>query len=141
MSIRKYVPLIAILTVVTFPALLMTIAFYITDNPSLRPLSVTVEKLAILEGSTDDVAIYVHVDWGQDRTGTATKADLHKLVSDVLGRRTDNYVFRFNDVPGDRIGVTFVVGPNRYGPYPPARMLDGIAPALVALDMTLDANI
>jgi len=141
MSIRKYVPLMAILTVVTLPAILMTIAFYITENPTLRPLGVTQEKLAVLEGQTNSIAIYVYVDWGRDRTGTATKADLHKMVSDVLVRRTDNYVFRFNDVPGDRIGVTFVVGPNRYGPYPPARILDGIIPALVALNMTLDAKI
>jgi len=135
-----YGPLIAILVVVTLPAAGMSIMYYFTQNPNLRPLSITQEKLAAIENPDRSALMTVHVDWGQELSGTATKADLRDLVAGVLGRRTDNYTFKFNDVPGDRIGVTIVVGPNRYGPYPPNQIMNGIVPALVALDMTLKAN-
>ena len=81
LKLGKYGPLIAILVVVTLPAAGMTILHYFTQNPNLRPLAITQEKLAEVDGTGQITLMTVQVNWGQDLTGTATKADLRNLVS------------------------------------------------------------
>lgn len=137
---RNYLFLFAIYGILALPAAGVLVLYYFTKNPNLQPLGITREKLADVEGQTDYISIFVHVDWGQDRTSGMTKSDLRETIANVFSHRTGSYVFKFKDVPGDAIGVTFVVGPNRYGPYPPFRMIEGIPPALIALDMTLKAS-
>ena len=127
-------------TVLALPAVGVGVLYYLTNDPSLRPLSITREKLADIDGQTEYTLIFVHVNWGRERVGGMTKADLRKMISDTLFYRTDSYIFKFQEVTGDAISVTFVVGANRYGPYPPSRAVDGIIPALVALDMTRNTN-
>jgi hypothetical protein len=135
-----YIFLFAACLVVTLPALGLGVLSYFTNNPYPRPLAITREKLAGIEGQTQFISIFVYVDWGRERTGGATKADLSQMISNTLEFRTSDYVLKFKEVPGDGIDVTFVVGPNRYGPYPPGRMIEGIVLALAALDMTKKAS-
>lgn len=137
---RRYILVIAILLLTGLPATGAYFLYVFTKNPSLRPLGISQEKLAAVEGPAKSVSIQVHVDWGSDRTGAVTQADLRKLISGTLSTRTEDFIFEFNDVPGDQIGVTFVVGANRYGPFPPGRLIEGIVPALAALDMTKRAR-
>ncbi len=137
---RYVILIIAICLILTLPAAGVGVLYYYTNDPSLRPLAITREKLADIDGQTEYTLIFVHVDWGQEREGGMTKAEFRAMISDTLFFRTDDYIFKFKDVPGDEVSVTFVVGPNRYGPYPPARAIDGIVNALVALDMTRNAR-
>jgi hypothetical protein len=58
------------------------------------------------------------------------------VIANTLKHQTEFYRFEFHDMPGGRIDVTFVVGPNSYGPFPPSRMVAGVNSALVALRMT-----
>jgi len=139
-SSRNYIFLFVFCIFLALPAAGVNVLYYLTKDPSLRPLGITREKMAEVDGQTEFISIFVHVDWGRERTGGTTKADLRQMVSDAFFHRTDDYIFKFKDVPGDEIGVTFVIGPNRYGPYPPSRIIEGIVPALVALDMTKKAR-
>ncbi len=135
-SARQYIRLFFVIAVLSLPTSAALLYHHVTKDPFFRPLGITKEQLASVAGQTEFVSIAVHVDWGGERAGGTTRAELRKLISDTLYTRTDDYFFKFRDVPGKRIGVTFVVGPNRYGPYPPARLIDGIGPALAALKMT-----
>ena len=137
---RYIIIITAICIFLALPATGMLVLYYFTNDPSLRPLAITREKLADIDGQSEYTLIFVHVDWGQERKGGVTKAGLRAMIADTLLLRTDDYIFKFKDVPGDEIGVTFVVGPNRYGPYSPAQAINGIVLALVALDMTKKAR-
>lgn len=133
---RRIFALLAIFVVAALPAALAFLYYHFTQNPLMQPLGITREKLAAVEGQTEFVSIVVQVDWGQDRDGGVTQAEFRETLTRAFATRTDEVVFRFSDVPGKAIGVTYVVGPNRFGPYPLNRAVDGIVPATVALAMT-----
>lgn len=122
------------------PAAGAKLAYHITGDPYFQPLGLTQERLAEFNQQSEFLAIGIHVAWGRDRTSEVTQADLRELIASVVHRRTDDYYIRFHDAPGRDVEITLVVGPNRYGPYPPARFVDGIEPAVVALRATRQAR-
>ena len=65
-----------------------------------------------------------------------TQASLRDAIAATLKPQTELYHFEFDSQQGEQIGVTFIVGPNRYGPFAPAQMTAGIKSALIALRMT-----
>ena len=138
-GIRQYVVLFAIVISLTLPAIGALILYKITKDPYLRPLGLTKEEAATVDGPAEAISIGIQVSWGVDQD-SLTKDDLRQLISRTLSFRTEAFHFDFDDVHGTEIGVTFVVGPNRYGPFPPNRLIDGIVPALAALEYTQQAN-
>ncbi len=136
---RQYMLLSAVIITLVLPAAGAFWLYYYTKNPYWRPLGITREKLAAVSREAKYVAISVVVDWGRDRMGGLSQDQLRAQISATLNMRTDDYFFRFREVPGNDIGVSFSVGPNLYGPYPPDRMIEGISPALEALEMTRNA--
>ena len=138
---RRYALLFAIIACAALPATSAYVLYEVTDNPTLRPLGITKERLAAVNGgAADGVSILVRVDWGRERTDGITRRELRETISSTLSRRTDSYMFQFEDVPGAEIGITFSVGVNSYGPFPKERMIDGIMPSLIALDATKRAR-
>ena len=133
---RRYLMLLAIVLIVALPGGGAYLYYYLTDDPLLQPLGLTRERLAEIEGQTEFLSIMVHVDWGQDRAGGITQVEFRDLLRVAFSTRTDEIVFKFNDVPGHDIAVTYVVGPNRFGPYAPGEMVQGIHPSWVAFEMT-----
>ncbi len=119
------------------PATSVHIASYFSDDPYLRPLDLTVEKLDAVGERRDGVA-YIDVDlyWGRDRQSRQSRADLVDSISSSLRWQTDFFTVKVHETEGSRAGVAFNVGPNRYGPYPPARVAEGLDLALEAMRMT-----
>ena len=115
------------------PAIGLVVVGKVTDNPYLQPLGLSREKLATSGEIPETVAIIVQVDWGEDYPGAVTQYALQETISHNLTFRTDEFVFLFNDVPGDRVGITFKVSHNEYGPFSPNGWLDGMVTALIAL--------
>jgi len=126
----------AIVAIVGLPAAGVNIAHRITGNPFLNPLGITQESIANFGGPTEFVAIGVYVDWGIDRSERMTQIQLRDYISNAMSSHTSDFFIRFQEVPGTDIGITLVVGPNRYGPYTPSRLMEGIVPASVALELT-----
>ncbi len=126
----------ASLAALTLPAASLTLYSVVTGDPNYRPLGVTAEALEFFVETNETAALGIHVAWGQDRTGSLTHADLRNFITDAIIRRTTDYYIKFHEVPGTGIGITFRVGVNRFGPYPPARMAEAIAPVTAALQMT-----
>lgn len=137
---RRYGLLFVIVLCAALPAIGAVLLYAITDDPTLRPLGITRERLAFEEGETNSISILVNVGLGQDRPPGPTEPELRRLIGGVLATHTNDFVIRFNEEPGEEVGVTFVVGPNRYGPYATNQMLEGVVPALIALDMTKRAR-
>ncbi len=127
------------ITIVSAPALAARVLSEYYDVQYMQPLAVTKESVAAFEEATEGdgfTVIDVHVAWGEDRQGSLTKEDLRERISATLIHQTEFFRFDFNDLPGQDIEVTFNVGPNSYGPFPPNQMAQGIKSALVALKMT-----
>ena len=131
----------ALLVVVLFAAPALTIraiSEYYGDQ-NLLPLAQTRETRAeTYEGSDSKgfARIDVRVEWPRGWTGSMTQQSLKDVISNTLKHQTEYYRIEFIEQMGEQIEVTFDVGPNSYGPFPPGRMLDGIETALVALRMT-----
>ena len=125
------------------PAISLRIASNYSDNPYLQPLDLTEEGLAAVgEGGEryGFTRIDVHVSWGRGWSGRTTQNQLRNQLVATLDQQTELYFVEIQDAPGDAIGITFTVGPNRYGPFPPSRMIDGLNSALIALRMTNRPN-
>ena len=133
---RRILILLAVILIPALPAAGSLLFYHFTKNPLLRPLGITREKLAEMDGQTDFLSIMVHIDWGEEQTDGPSKSQVREFISDVFSTRTDEVAFKFTDVPGDDMAITFVVGPNRYGPYPPDQMIEGVIPSTIALEMT-----
>ncbi|UYV38517.1 hypothetical protein N4R57_05460 [Rhodobacteraceae bacterium D3-12] len=121
------------------PAVSLKVVSTYSNDPYLQPLHITKESLAAAAMGDDFdglAAIRVDVDWGQGFDGAMTRDRLRQMLSATLDAQTDYFMFKFRDVPGNRIGVSFTVGANHYGPYPPGGLTDGLYLALTALRMT-----
>ncbi len=137
---RRYTMLFVIVFLAALPGGGAYLFYHFTKNPLLQPLGLTRERLAEIEGEGQYISIIVHLEWGRDYAGEMSHTELREIIRTAFFNRTDEVVFKYKEVPGDEIGVTFVVGPNRYGPYPPNRMIDGIIPSTVALEMLKEAR-
>ncbi len=130
---------VLIILVLATPAVSISIFSSYYDVPYLKPLGLTKENLAAAEmgrNGRDFARIDVQVGWGRDWAGTMTQARLRQVLAATLEQQTDFYHFEFEDKPGRQIDVTFIVGPNSYGPFAPGGMVAGIKSALIALRMT-----
>ncbi len=130
--------LVAIL-LLALPAVTLSILSNYYDAPYLQPLDLTAEGLAAAGSGTSGTGlarIDVQVGWGRDWTGSLTQTRLREVITTTLEAQTKLYSFDFEDIPGEQIDVTFVVGRNVYGPFEPGQMVTGINSALIALKMT-----
>ena len=121
------------------PATALKIASFFSDNPYLQPLALTREGLAAFgEGGFDGATTHVEirVNWGRGWPGPLTRAQLRTTLTDAIAPWTDRYRFDFHNGKGTDVTVTFIVGPNRYGPYPPGQLANGLNTALIALRMS-----
>ena len=137
-SNRNLIRIILAILFLAAPALTIRFISSYYNAPHLQPLGITKENLAAVEGGKQGdgmASIDVRIGWGRDFKGKLTQEKLRQLIEETLDHQTEYYHFMFDDMPGEEIEVTFVVGGNRYGPYPPSRMIDGMTPALIALRM------
>lgn len=137
---RRYVMLSVIILCTALPAVGAYGLYFVTQNPTWRPLGLTKEALVQLEGDSAALAIRVSVAWGEDHASEVSKVELREWIAETLFIYTDDFAISVRDVPGSEVGVTFRVGANVYGPMRPDQMMEGIIPSLIALDMTKKAR-
>ena len=136
---RTFFKVMLAVALLAAPAVSLHVLTNYYDAPHLQPLALTSETAAVLDeahGGGPFARIDVNVDWGTEWNETLTPEALRQKLVNTLKHQTNHYQFNFNDIPGDRVDVTFVVGPNSYGPFPPGGMISGITSALVALRTT-----
>lgn len=138
-SSRNLMRAVTPVLVLAAPALALRFFSEYFDAPHLQPLGLTRENVAAVEGGYDGAEfarVDVSVRWGQEWGGALTPSRLRELLAGALETQTNYYFITVEEVPGREIGVTFHVGPNSYGPFPPGQMTTGITSALMALKMT-----
>lgn len=137
---RRYSLLFVIILFAALPATTAYLRYHITKDPTLRPLGLDYEELVAEDSPSISASVRVNVDWGQDRTGGSTQKEMRTFISHIMSGHTDDYVLKFTNVPGDKIAVTLSVGRNRYGPFAPSQLAEGLHLALVALEMATKAK-
>lgn len=125
----------ALILAVALPATSAYTYYRATRDPTLRPLGVTKEEIAANAGEEHALDITVQVDWGRDTEFGVPPDELERALSRSLQAFDADHHFRFKDVPGDDVLVTYIVGYNRFGPYHPTQAAAGIRSALTALQM------
>lgn len=118
---------------IVVPAILSLSAYFITQNPNLRPLGVTVDKLAAAGLITNSDEIIAVVSIG-DRSGKhASKDEYSNAIEMAFERYNSEAQVKFRTVPNrSDITVTYLVGMNRIGPYDIANAASGIKAAVRA---------
>lgn len=135
----RQIRVIAIVSLLAAPAMTVRFLSSFYDLPHLLPLGLTEQNVAAARrnGYGDTSArINVTVDWGRDWSGAITQERLREVIAQTLSAQTKMYHIQFEDARGDRIDVTFAVGPNKYGPFSLGQMASGVQSALIALRMT-----
>ncbi len=135
---RQYLIFAGAIFLLALPAFGALALYKFTNNPYFRPLGISKDAVAAVDGQTSAVSIEIQVRWGINSRSSLSKVELRELISDTFSTRTDAFHFDISEVEGDNVRVTFIVGPNRYGPYPPGRMVDGIIPRVLQNDSAMD---
>lgn len=138
-STRNLIRAITPVLVLAAPALALRLFSEYFDAPHLQPLGLTRENVAAVEGGYDGLEfarVGVSVRWGRDWEGALTPARLRALIEAALETQTNYFNISLEEFAGREIGVTFAVGPNSYGPFPPDQITPGITSALMALKLT-----
>ncbi|NDW54217.1 hypothetical protein [Aliiroseovarius sp. PrR006] len=129
--------LIAIIVVVVLPTAVALTWYWVTKDPTIRPLGIT--KRALVERTAEDgglLTIVIRFDPALD-----TKA------SEVLGEKI-SYAFEAKGVvasvkslpaPGQDMTVTYLIGASIIGPYSASHASSGINAAVGAYRMVVPA--
>ncbi len=125
----------AMIVAVALPGSSAYLYYRATKDPTLRPLAVTKEELAKTRGESHVVDIVVQIDWGRDVQASISRPDLERAIARTFDAFAVDHRFRHTDVAGDSVQITYVVGPNRYGPYTPPSAAQGIRAAVAAMKM------
>lgn len=118
---------------IVLPAVLSLSAFFITKNPNLRPLGVTIDKLAEAGLIADSGEIIAVVSIGDRSQNPASKSDYKKALKSTFDILNSNVRVKFRKVPNSSdVTVTYLVGLSRIGPYPISQAAKGVKAAVRA---------
>jgi hypothetical protein len=118
---------------IVLPAALSLSAYFITKNPNLRPLGVTIEKLAEAGLIKDSGEIIAVISIGDKSGKHASKNEYSNALETAFERFNSKVRIKFRTVPNNsHITVTYLVGMNRIGPYEINNAAGGIKAAVRA---------
>lgn len=117
------------------PSVILATVSEITDNPLLRPFSVTEERLAAAQAYITAQGPYVRarIYWYGPAGGYDTPEDLRDAIRQaLLSKGVGAHVAV---LPGERFGRTMLdlrAGRNAFGPFPVAEAAQHVVPAVHA---------
>lgn len=130
----------ALIVAVTLPAASAYLYYHATQDPTLRPLGVTQEELAVTDNAGNTAAINVRLDWGEDTTLKLSHKQVQETLTRTLAAFNAEFWFTINTVPGNRVRVSYHVGANKFGPYPITDTTDGLRVAVETQRVIQAAN-
>jgi hypothetical protein len=132
---------LAVTTLLAAPSLVTVGLYKVTGDPSLRPMSITEEKVAATDFATGGDVVRIRIYWRGAAEGFGTASDL----ADALRRAFDSKgvdsmiaVMQMNDR-----GVTMLdmrAGAMHYGPFPVADAARHVSPAAAAVSYGRGGN-
>jgi len=123
---------------VATPATLAMGYYLVSGDPRVRPLAVTRESLAFIEGFTSGVQIVTTVAWGRDSQTQFDRETLKQTLVGAFYAHGEETIIEFEEVPGDRILITYTVGQNTYGPAEIDRAVAGVRAAVDAYRISIN---
>jgi len=138
LSLRRSILVLALVIGGAIAPTVMSLGWYaVTKDPSMRPLSITVESLRAHIGGGRGNMIVAVVAWDRNRSGGVTQADMMHALKGSFGAKGVDVSVEFleSGVPGT--WVTYRVGPSTIGPFPQSRAADGINAAVDAFRMVV----
>ena len=131
--------LLALILGVATPTLASLGYFWMTGDPTFRPLGLSKTALDSFETERAKMDILAEVYWGQDAKASHSKPEVRRMLSQAIGAYDVDYRVNFNTTAGDKISVVYVVLGSRLGPYPISQAGRGIGPAVSALRRNIKA--
>ncbi|MFV2001775.1 MAG: hypothetical protein ACC619_02220 [Paracoccaceae bacterium] len=130
---------IAILAV-ALPGVTSVTYYWLTDDPALRPLDVSITSLATATSRENTRAITVSVLWGEASSSPNSRQQVAKALHRAMRIYDVDYRVRFQPVPGRNIKVRFIVDDQTVGTYPLGNVAAGIPVALAAFRINNDPD-
>lgn len=136
MKVKGNSIIIAIILVVAMPAVSSVVAYQITKNPALRPLSRTLNDEAIYNGTAISNKIIAQVNWSTGREKSFTKRDLSNAIRQAFASHGAVVRVAFTDIDTtDPVTLSYKIGRNTLGPTPINKAADSINSAIAAYRM------
>jgi hypothetical protein len=121
----------AVVAVAT-PATVAISLYSLTGDPGFRPYSTAEDYLVGPDPPSDARSVAVLIHWPGAPDAPAAHAFAESLRAAFAGQGAPTQIRLRPAARGAGPEVTFVVGANRFGPYPPAASVDGAAAAMAA---------
>ncbi|WP_417250180.1 hypothetical protein [Celeribacter sp.] len=133
MRTRDVIGLTTIAALVITPAIVSLTAYYVTRNPSLRPLAITLEKLIAAGQIKDRNLIIAEITFGTEAQTNMSLADHEAALAKAFDTFQTKVQVRFRSRPrSNQITIVYKVGNSIIGPYPITRAAEGIRAAVEA---------
>ncbi|SMR82218.1 hypothetical protein SAMN04488030_2563 [Aliiroseovarius halocynthiae] len=127
--------LIAIIVIVVLPTAGALTWYFVTKDPTIRPLGIT--KRALMARTTDEsgmLIIWIEYDPSEDQQ--ASKALGNTIMFSLEAKGVVGVVKR-HPMPGQDMSVAFVFGASTIGPFPASKASLGISAAVGAYRMVI----
>lgn len=119
-----------ILGFVALPSVIAVAAHMFTDDPTLRPLGITQEKLDE-RSPVGRIEIVAYIRWNTARE-RVTKEAFGNAIIRAFDAKNMTPRLEITEVSGQHSIVTYQIGPSRVGPFPTSAAAHGIEAASAA---------
>ncbi|WP_282181926.1 hypothetical protein [Aliiroseovarius marinus] len=127
--------LIAIIVVVVLPTAAALTWYWVTKDPTIRPLGIT--KRALVERTAQDGALLtIVIRFDPDEDAKASEALGNSIVRALEAKGVIGSVKRL-PAPGQEMTVTYLIGASSIGPYSASQASSGISAAVGAYRMVV----
>lgn len=133
MKTRDIIGLSALSALVITPAVVALAAYYVTRNPNLRPLGITLEKLIEAGQIVDRNLIIAEITFGTEAETTTSLAEYEAALAQAFDTFQTEVKVRFRERSNsNQISIVYRVGNSIIGPYPVTRAAEGIRASVEA---------
>ncbi|MCI2399956.1 hypothetical protein [Aliiroseovarius subalbicans] len=127
-----------LITVIVLPTAGALLYYYLSNDPTVRPLGITQQSLQAFEtGDVQAFEIVALVSFDDRRSGGVSRRVFATSLMNAFRAKGVNVRVAFKDTGAAGTWVTYQIGPSTVGPFPQSRAADGISAAVEAYRMTV----
>lgn len=133
MNIRENLLVCVVAAMIVAPATFVMGLYWLTNDPTLRPLGITEAKLASAGMSENSGAILTTIRIAEGAQLGSSREDLERAINnafDVYGTESRFKYIRARKARG--VSVTYTIGKSQLGPYPISHASEGIRATALA---------
>lgn len=134
---RSVTHLLIVILLVVAPTAGTLTYYYLTKNPTVRPLGITREALDAFEQGGQRFEIVANVAFDARDSGGKSRAQLQRDLINAFRAKGVHVNVQFTRTGGSGTWITYVIGPSTMGPYALSEASDGVNKAVEAYRMTV----